>query len=212
MAYSKQKIMQSFEEIIDKIKKVKTWQLVIILVLLGFLVMNFLRLNHAGMFQMREAVLVADKSGDDEVLRSRLYDLQRYAATHMNADTGQFNLKAKYERDFNKSIDDTSNIDEDIRYKVDKVCRARYPSYAVATHAQYVQCFVEELDKYPGRAPDLPNPLLYKQSFSSPLWSPDFAGFSVIAFGIVFLIIIGRLFRRLLLLGILKIRKAHFYG
>jgi len=48
----------------------------------------------------------------------------------------------------------------------------------------YQNCMLEQLDKQ-GQVVDpasitLPNPALYRYSFTSPLWSPDFAGWSVV--------------------------------
>lgn len=198
---------------IKALQRVKTWQLLIVLILLLFLTATFLRLNNIGMIQRREAVLAADKTGDTEVIQSRLYDLQRYSSAHMNSDTGVFYLEQQYRRDAQKAVDvaaSTGNPNGNINAKAEAVCRPQYTVWSTA----YVQCFTDELSKYPP-SPDpaanvsLPSTSLYRYSFISPLWSTDFAGFSVLlCIGVVFMIII-----RLLSIGVLRLLlKRHYRG
>lgn len=198
---------------IRRLQRVKTWQLLILLVIGGFLMATFLRLNNIGMIQRRDAVLAADKEGRDADAATRMYDLQRYVAAHMNASTGQFDLQGQYQRDLQQAIEtatSSSNPYGNINAQAEAVCRPRFAAWSPA----YVQCFTEELAKYPP-APDpgsnaaLPSPALYRHSFASPLWSPDFAGFSVLVFLAIALIII----LRLLGLGILYLLlKYHYRG
>lgn len=198
---------------IKVLQRVKTWQLLILLILVGFLAATFLRLNNIGMIQRRDAVLAADKAGDTEAIQSRLYDLQRYSAAHMNSDTSVFYLEQQYRRDAQKAVDaasDTDNPNGNINAKAEAVCRPQYTVWSTA----YVQCFTDELSKYPP-SPDptqnvtLPSTSLYRYSFISPLWSADFAGLSVLVCGIIILLII----MRLVSLGILRILvKRHYRG
>ena len=148
------------------------------------------------MIERRTAVLSADKQGDQEVTRARLYDLQRYAAAHMNADSGTIYLQEQYNRDTKAIIEAASARDSgtNINVLADQTCKAQYGGYSQA----YVQCFAAELAKYPSGtdAPDkanLPSPSLYRHDFSSPVWSPDFAGFSIVICGLIVLAIAARL-------------------
>ena len=77
---------------IKRLSQIKTWQLVILLIMSGFISATFLRLNNVGMVERRESVEHADKAGDIVNLQQRLYDLQRYVSTHMNADPGKIAL------------------------------------------------------------------------------------------------------------------------
>ena len=49
---------------IKRLSQVKTWQLMILLVMVGFISATFLRLNNVGMVERRQAVENADKAGD----------------------------------------------------------------------------------------------------------------------------------------------------
>ena len=59
----------------------------------------------------------------------------------------------------------------------------------------------------PGMAKKLPNAALYRYSFISPIWSPDFAGWSVLLTGVILLIII----LRLVILVVLRILLKRHY-
>lgn len=178
------------------LQRVRTWQLVLLLLLVGLIAATFLRLNNIGMVERRTAVLNADKQGDNEITRSRLYDLQRYSAAHMNANSGQIYLVEQYQRDTQTAIEAASARDDEnnVNVQADKTCKAQFGGYSQA----YVQCFASELAKYPSgtNAPDkanLPSPSLYSHDFASPLWSPDFAGFSVIVCVLIAVAIVLRL-------------------
>lgn len=194
-----------------QIQRIRTWQLLIILVLSGFIAATFLRLNNIGMAQRREAVLMADREGKDEDMTNRMYDLQRYTAAHMNADTGQFDLTEQYKRDVDTVIaqaTNDSNPNGNVLAKAVAACEPRFSAWSPA----YVQCVKEEQEKFPPApeiddTPDLPNPALYRHSFVAPLWSPDFAGFSTLFFLLVALVIIGRWLHFGLLHLLLKSRR-----
>lgn len=170
------------------------------------------------MLQRREAVLSADKEAKDADVAKRMYDLQRYAAAHMNAGTGQFDLTEQYKRDYQKALEavtDDSNPNGNVNAKAEAVCRQRYPDYRAGTYLQYQQCFIDEMSKYP----PAPNPSdnftppakeLYRHSFASPLWSPDFAGFSLLVFLAIATVVVLRLMHLGLLYLLLKLRSRGF--
>jgi hypothetical protein len=198
---------------IRQLQRVKTWQLLVLLLLAGFITATFLRLNNIGMADRRQAVLAADKAGDTDAIQSRLYDLQRYVSEHMNTSTGPFYLEQQYRRDAQKIVDaakDDANPNGNINAKAEAVCR---PQYAVWSPA-YVQCFTNELAKYPP-SPDptqnvtLPKTELYRHEFAPPLWSADFAGWSALVC-IVIVVMIGA---RLISLVVLRLLlKRHYRG
>ena len=198
---------------IRQLRRVKTWQLLVLLLLVGFVAATFLRLNNIGMIQRRDAVLAADKTGDTAAIESRLYDLQRYVAAHMNTETGPFYLEQQYRRDAQKAVDAASNDDNpngNINVKAEAVCKPQYTVWSPA----YVQCFTDELAKFPP-SPDpaqnvsLPSTTLYRHEFADPLWSPDFAGWSVVVGVVILLMIVTRLIS----LGILRLLlKRHYRG
>lgn len=184
----------------------RTWQLVLLLIVAGLIAATFLRLNNIGMIERRTAVLNADEQGDAEVTKARLFDLQRYSSGHMNAESGVIYLESQYRRDTEAAIQAASARDaaNNINVQADNVCKQQYGGYSQA----YVQCFAAELAKVPSgtNAPDkatLPSPALYRHDFSSPAWSPDFAGFSVLICALLAVLIVVRLLGLLLLRALL---------
>ncbi len=188
---------------------VKTWQLVVLLILMSFLAATFLRLDNAGMVTRRNAVEAADKAGSQDDITYRIYDLQRYAAAHMNADTGVFYLQETYNRDVKQLVatsSSQSSANQTVNDAADAVCHPQFSGWSPA----YVQCFVNELNKHTGSntipSVQLPTPALYRYSFISPLWSPDFAGWSVLACILIAIMIVIRLISLIVLKVLLKYR------
>jgi len=198
---------------IRQLQRVKTWQLLILFLIMAFVAATFLRLDNIGMKQRRDAVLAADNTGDETVIQSRLYDLQRYAATHMNSGTDTFYLEGEYRRESQRRVDVAKNYENpngNIYVKAEAVCKPQFTAWSEA----YVQCFAAQLAKYPP-SPDptqnvtFPDVNLYRYSYDSPLWSPDFAGWSVMVCLVILLMIIVRLIG----LGVLRLLlKRHYRG
>lgn len=165
------------------------------------------------MVERRNAVLSADKSGNPSVTQNRLYDLQRYVSTHMNANMGSLYLEDQYKRDSQKTIEaasDDTNPNGIITKKAQEVCAPRYAHLGGYSQA-YQQCVITELESYapatgPSTSVALPRADEYRHSYASPLWTPDFAGLSVLVCGLIILLIIGRLISLGLLKLILKMR------
>ena len=201
---------------IKRLSQIKTWQLVILLIMSGFISATFLRLNNVGMVERRESVEHADKAGDIVNLQQRLYDLQRYVSTHMNADPGKIALdhtyKQMYDRklkEFEEEIKNQSN--NDTVSKVRAVCDARaqqggYGRFTTQADPRYVSCINEEWEKYPAAKVanlqfEAPSTEPYYHTFVSPIWSADYAGWSLLVTIFIAMIII----MRLVVLGMLKL-------
>ena len=193
---------------IKQLQRVKTWQLVVLLILMAFVSATFLRLNNIGMIERRSSVMTADSAGDNSKTQSRLYDLQRYVSAHMNADLGKgVFLEVTYNRDYNTLLTNASNsanANGNIYKKAQDVCAPRFSVYSTA----YLQCTLSELGKYPASS-DLvssislsPNAYIY--SFASPLWSPDFAGWSILICVVILIMILARFTGVIILKAILR--------
>ncbi len=197
---------------IKDLQRVKTWQLIILLIIVGFVAATFLRLNSIGMVQRRDAVITADKQGDQDDIINRLYDLQRYVAAHMNTDLGRgVYLEQSYNRDLQAWQENQygdANPNGNIYKKAQEVCAPQFSRYSYA----YLQCTTNELAKYPAAADPAsdtskPRQEAYIHAFYAPLWSPDFAGWSVLAFGVILLLIVIRMIS----LGILQLMLRRHY-
>jgi hypothetical protein len=204
----KGKIKQSIKDL----HRIKTWQLIVLLVISGFIAATFLRLDNIGMVQRREAVLSADKEGDQTTIIQRLYDLQRYVSAHMNTDLGRgVYLESSYTRDlqnWQSTQYGDSNPNGNIYEKAQEVCAPRFSHYSTA----YLQCTTSELEKYPAAADPAnstskPRQEAYIHSYTSPFWSPDFAGWSVV----IFIVVLGLILVRFVSLGVLTLLLRKHY-
>lgn len=203
---------QRIQKSMKNLQRVKTWQLIVLLIIVGFIAATFLRLNNIGMVQRREAVMVADKEGNDEVIINRLYDLQRHVSSHMNTDLGRgVYLEESYTRDYQEWVKkraNDANPNGNIYDLVQEVCAPRFSRWSLA----YVRCTTDELAKYPAATDPIsdtsrPRQEAYIHSFASPVWSPDFAGWSVLVFGVILLLIIIRMVS----LGVLQLMLRRHY-
>jgi hypothetical protein len=197
---------------IRQLQRIKTWQLVLLFILAAFVAATFLRLNNIGMIERRAAVISADESGDSEATITRLYDLQRFVSAHMNTDMGKgVPLEASYKRDSQAAIDAASaesNPNGNIYKKAQEVCAPQFSRYSYA----YLQCTTGELAKYPSATSlesslKLPDADTYFHTFNSPVWSPDFAGWSVV----ICIVILVMIIVRLISLVILRAMLHHHY-
>ena len=203
---------QQIKATLKKLNALKTWQLVIVLILVLFVAATAIRLNNVGMAQRREGVYSADEAGDEAVIHQRLLTLREYSSSHMNANTGLFSLRHQYDRDSQKALEEAQKRSENgespngnIYKKAADVCDPQFPGYSQA----YLQCFMNELNKYPssGNIDDsvvLPPAELYQYNFASPIWTPDLAGWTVLVALIIGVVIITKIVSTLVLKMILK--------
>lgn len=162
------------------------------------------------MVERREAVLSADSVGDATITQKRLYELQQYVTSHMNTDMGKgVYLEASYSRDYNKLL--ATAADDGISYgniyeKAQEVCEPQFSGYSSA----YLNCTLNELAKYPASSNLVDSvslsPSSYLHVFVSPLWTPDFAGWSLVICAIILLVILLRLTGVVILRLLLKSR------
>lgn len=164
------------------------------------------------MVERRAAVITADKAGNQDATLQRLYDLQQYVSSHMNTDLGRgVYLESTYQSDSQAALDNASgdeNPNGNIYKKAQEVCAPRFSNYSTA----YLQCTTGELAKYPASneligAVKLPAASAYLHSYESPVWSPDFAGWSVVVCVVIVLMIVTRLIS----LGVLKLLLRRHY-
>jgi hypothetical protein len=196
---------------IRQLQVIKTWQLVILLILMLFITATFLRLNNTGMVSRRNAIAAADKSGDVDQITQRLYDMQRYSSAHMNASSGVMYLQDQYNRDVQRQAENASQTGSvkalEIRRAAEEVCRPQFNGWSPA----YVQCYVNELNKHPSdevtEQITPPSSALYRYDFVSPLWSPDFAGWSALVSLLITVVIVLRIIG----LIILRVLLRHHY-
>ncbi len=213
---------------LKKFGAIKTWQLILILIPLAFLIATLLRFDHLKMVDLRDQVLAADEAGNEEELKASLESLRNFVFSHTVINTiesngvqevilgtGPFYLEHQYLRAANAAIEaaegqlvDDSNPNGNIYAAASAVCRPLAIQNGWAWNSPgYLNCWTTELAKYPTSetlestilTANVPSTELYRLSYASPLWAPTWSGFAILIFALLLLIIIIRSLIRLVL-------------
>lgn len=188
-----------------RLAKIKTWQLLIIFVLLLFIEATLLRFDHIEMTNLKADVTAADESGDDAAISEALAKLRNYARTHtivnviekngesyVTFGTGPVYLEKQYNRKASEALaaaEENAGTDENpngnVFAKAMDVCKPLAIANGWAWNSQgYLDCMTGEINKYPAseRIEDtyvasLPSTALFRYDFASPIWTPTFSGF-----------------------------------
>lgn len=203
----------TFHRLLAWLRVVKTWQLVVML-LLGIIVSaTLLRMNSLGMVERRTAVLKADASGDRDATRKAVVELQKYVTTHMNAGMGDgFYLSKTYEHDRDAAIQaatGASNPSSAAYQQASVECREKWQGGRESFRNDYVQCVIDRVGALtpaadPTSGLNLPKADSYKINYSSPWWSPDLAGLTVLFCVLVLFVIVGRLLMLIVLRALVR--------
>jgi hypothetical protein len=193
--------IRSDRRVLRALKHIKTWQLLVILLLFVMLAAIFLRLNNLGMIERRDALIEADKTGDVYQVQEAARNLQNYVAHHMNTSPGRVALQTLYDQDFQKIVEANKQPDvENGDYQAAMVrCRQSYPRGGT----NWAKCVadavgVSEVDI---TTEPLPSPDAYYVNYVPARWSLDPAGISLL---ICFALVAAVVFR-LIFMSILKI-------
>lgn len=213
---SKNKLRQT----LAKVFRLSSWKIVLILVLLGFLAATLLRFDHIKMTELRDAVMAADEEKNDEKIATALNELHSFVLKHIifntveengtqkiTFGTGPFYLENQYLRKANEAIakaqadiaKNSSNPNGNIYKKAAQVCDAKSRANGWGFNARYIQCYQDELAKYPHESSMdaygsavLPSTELFRYEYSSPLWYPCGSGIVLLLCAILFLILLVR--------------------
>jgi len=200
---------------LQKLSRIRTWQLIVIVLLLMIVSATFLRLNNLGMVERRTAVLAADEKGDKTEIKNTLIELQHFMSSHMNTElNGGLYLSHTYERDRDAALEaasNSSNPNSKVYQKASIECRSRFQGGVASFRNDYVQCVIEKVASLSAgedaaaniKLPKVDN---YRYDFSSPALSFDLAGLFVLLTGVLLLIIVLRVISTITLNLIVKRR------
>ncbi len=206
---------RSLQRIVAWLKHMKTWQLLVMLMISVVLSASFLRLNNLEMIALRDAVLEADKQNDNALIQKRLADLQHFVSSHMNTSLGNgIYLQEKYNRDRESALsaaEDGTNPNAEVYKQASVECRARWQGGVASFRNDYVTCVQERVKSLgvtedPNASVTLPKAEWYHYNFASALWSPDLAGISVALCVVLTSVIVLRLIGLIILRMLLKHR------
>lgn len=198
-----------------RLNRIRTWQLVVMLIIGLMVSAAFLRINSLEMDDRRAAVYEADAKGDPEEIKRAIIELQQYVSSHMNTSLGTgFYLEQSYNRDRESAINTvatTENPNAAVYQQASIDCRNRFQGGVESFRNDYVTCVAERVRALsPSQDPEsglnLPKAEQYHYNFASPLWSPDLAGFAVLFCVIVTSVIVLRIVAAIILRLLIKFR------
>lgn len=142
-----------------------------------------LRANNQHMLELRQAVYTADERGSG--VQESLVALQSYVVAHMNTklDSGSsavyppVQLKYTYDRLIKARSDKISTTNSQTYSAAQTYCESQNSDFSGRNRVPCIEQYVQS------RGVQLPaiSDALYKFSFVSPTWSPDLAGWSLVA-------------------------------
>ncbi len=181
--------------LIKQLRVIRTSYFVIALVILGIVAVVSLRQNNIVALQLRDTVLQTDeKNGDVE---SALRDLREHVYRHMNSDLAvpggaypPVQLKYRYDRLVAVEKERVSAANAQLYTEAQSACEAAIPSGRSLNRIDCIQNYITNKGAVAeSSVPDA----LYKFNFTPPLWSPDLAGWSIVLFSVVLLLLLIRL-------------------
>jgi hypothetical protein len=194
------------------VRRVKTWQLLLLLVLFALISAFLLRQNNLQMIELRNLVTKADEDPAGDT-KTAVTNLQKYVSSHMNTNLGNgVYLQETYQRAYTAAVQaavTATNPTSQAYAQVELECRPVYQR----THSfpAYTQCAHDKLSQFsPGQdaLANLKTPQieLYHYNFVTPIISFDGAGIFVLLTGVVALLIILRIMAYITLRLLLKAR------
>jgi hypothetical protein len=167
-----------------KIRQIKPWYILVLLVISSTVSIYSLRQNNLEMVKLRSAVYTADKN--DANVSVALEALQAFVTTHMNTNLASgpnapyppIQLEYTYTRLEAADTQSTSTINQALYTNAEDYCQQAIPNGFSGRYR--VSCIEEYITSHGVAVQTIPASL-YEFSFLSPSWSPDLAGWSLVA-------------------------------
>jgi hypothetical protein len=174
-----------------KLRAVKVWYLLAVLLMSIAIFVVSMRSNNLTMVSLREEVYVADKNNGD--VEGALQRLRAYVHGHMNTNLASdssgvyppIQLKYTYERLKKAEQERVNQANSQVYTDAQATCERQFPGSF--SGGPRVPCIEKYVSEHGVKAKSIPD-ALYKFDFTSPTWSPDAAGFSllvVVLFGLL---------------------------
>ena len=168
----------------------------VLFIISGFICISALRHNNTTMIKLRNDVYTADKDNTD--VEAALNNLRSYVYSHMNTNLTTSNgikppiqLSYTYARLQQQSAASANNAQ--LYTDAENYCQEQIPASVSISGRGRIGCVTDYVLNHGGKAGKTVPAALYQFDFESPSWSPDLAGWSLVA-TIVFFIIFAYYF------------------
>jgi hypothetical protein len=164
------------------IRPIKTGYFLVAFIMTAAMCVLALRSNYQHMAELRTAVYVADEQNTN--VESALQALRAYVNGHMNTSLTKgagsvyppIHLLHTYERLKKIEQERVNAVNSQVYTEAQRSCEQQYPgSFSGGPRVPCIEAYVKS---HGTTARPIPQDL-YKFSFASPSWSPDFAGWTL---------------------------------
>ena len=167
-----------------KLRPIKPWYFAVLAIMSGIICIFALRANNEHMIVLRDAVYTADKN--DGNVEQALQNLRTYVYGHMNTDLAAgpnavhppIQLKYTYDRLVQIASEQVEKANSNLYTDAQTYCQALIPTGFSGRYRE--GCINEYVTTHGASAQTVPKNL-YEFDFVSPKWSPDLAGWSLVA-------------------------------
>jgi cbb3-type cytochrome oxidase subunit 3 len=166
------------------IRPIKAWYLLVLFLVSIGITVAALRQNNLGMVELRREVYLADEQNKD--VEGALQRLRAYVHSHMNTDLSSggnavyppIQLKYTYQRLKQAEQDRIKQASSQVYTAAQEYCERLHPTgFSGSGRIPCIEQYVSEHKVAGNTIPDA----MYKFDFVSPTWSPDLAGFGLLA-------------------------------
>ena len=175
---------QYFRKLHSFLQRINVYVLVVILVVSITVCVFALRQNNLQVLKLRDAVIAADKDNKD--VEGALTELRTYMYSHMNTSLSSgpnaikppIQLKYSYERLVEAEQQRLTVENSKVYIEAQAECERRFPKGLSGSGR--IPCITDYVASRGIEQKNIPDSL-YKFDFVSPTWSPDLAGWSMLA-------------------------------
>ncbi len=173
-----------FRHLKKRLRPINPWIFLVLAVVFVVISVFALRNNNVTALRLRDEVLAADKADGD--VEGALKKLRAYIYAHMNTDLSSgpgaikppIQLKYRYERLVAAESERVGRQNDKIYTDAQAECEKKFPKGLSGSGR--IPCIKEYIASHGIQQQDIPDSL-YKFDFISPKWSPDLAGWSLVA-------------------------------
>jgi hypothetical protein len=176
-----------------KFRGVKPGYFLVLTVVCAVVCVFSLRANNEHMVKLRQAVYAADQNNGN--VEGALQQLQAYVTTHMNTNLSTntsvyppIQLKYTYDRLIQAESTQVAQTNTALYTAAQVYCQKLDP-VDFSGHNR-VPCIESYVTSHGATLPAIPD-ALYKFDFVTPIWSPDLAGWSIVATAVSALLFIA---------------------
>ena len=174
----------------------KSWYFLVVAVICGLISIGALRQNNLHMVQLRNQVYQADKDNGD--IEAALRNLRQYVYAHMNTDLASgpnaikppIQLKYTYQRLQQAAQQGSQSANNDTIYTdAQTYCQQAFP-HGLSGSGR-IPCIQQYVSSHKLKQAQAVDASLYQFDFVSARWSPDLAGWSLVATTIFSMLFVG---------------------